>query len=159
MDAFAIHPYNRPEEGPAVLHENQTQITLADYPKLVTLLDEAFGGTAQRGRTLPIFYTEFGVQTVVPSRKRSLYTAGASPKSDLGVSTSKQAAYYREALALAYCQPTVKGLFFFHTFDEPNLDGWQSGLYYIDRTPKPSLPAFRLAVAALRDGKLTSCQG
>jgi hypothetical protein len=157
MDAFAIHPYNRPEEAPTVEHTNETQITLADYPKLVTVLDEAFRGTAQRGRTLPIYYTEFGVQTVVPPRKRSLYTAGTSPKAELGVSTSKQAAYYREALALAYCQPTVRGLFIFHTFDEPNLDGWQSGLYYVDRTPKASLPAFRLAVAALRDGKLTSC--
>ena len=157
MDAFAIHPYNRPEEPPTREHSGATQITIADYPKLVTLLDEAFRGTAQRGRTLPIYYTEFGVQTVVPPWKRSLYTAGSSPKAELGVSTSRQAAYYREALALAYCQPTVKGLFIFHTFDEPNLDGWQSGLYYVDRTPKPSLPAFRLAVAALRDDKLTSC--
>jgi hypothetical protein len=157
MDAFAIHPYNRPEEAPTTVHDKQTQITLGDYPKLVTLLDEAFGGTAQRGRTLPIYYAEFGVQTVVPPWKRSLYTAGAIPKAELGVSTSKQAAYYREGLALAYCQPTVKGLFIFHTFDEPNLGGWQSGLYYVDRTPKPSLPAFRLAVGALRDGKLTSC--
>jgi hypothetical protein len=157
MDAFAIHPYNRPEEAPTTEHERQTQITLADYPKLVTLLDEAFRGTAQRGRTLPIYYTEFGVQTVVPPWKRSVYTAGIGAKAELGVRTSKQAAYYREALALAYCQPTVKGLFIFHTFDEPNLGGWQSGLYYVDRTPKPSLPAFRLAVGALRDGKLTSC--
>jgi hypothetical protein len=157
MDAFAIHPYNRPAEGPKVEHEKQTQITLADYPKLVTLLDEAFRGTAQRGRTLPIFYTEFGVQTAVPPSKRRLYTAGTSPEAERGVSPSKQAAYYREALALAYCQPTVQGLFVFHTFDEPNLDGWQSGLYYVDRTPKPSLLAFRLAVGALRDGKLTSC--
>ncbi len=157
MDAFAIHPYNRPAEGPTVEHEKQTQITLADYPKLVTLLDEAFRGTAQRGRTLPIFYTEFGVQTAVPPSKRRLYTAGTSPEAGRGVNPSKQAAYYREALALAYCQPTVQGLFVFHTFDEPNLDGWQSGLYYVDRTPKPSLPAFRLAVGALRDGKLTSC--
>jgi hypothetical protein len=158
MDAFAIHPYNRPEEAPTTEHEKQTQITIADYPKLVTLLDEAFRGTAQRGRTLPIYYTEFGVQTVVPPWKRSLYSAGSSPKAELGVSTSRQAAYYREGLVLAYCQPTVKGLFVFHTFDEPNLDGWQSGLYYVDRTPKPSLRGFRESVAALREGGLTTCR-
>ena len=41
--------------------------------------------------------------------------------------------------------------------DESNLDGWQSGLYYADRTPKPSLRGFRRAVADLRAGKLTNC--
>jgi hypothetical protein len=53
----------------------------------------------------------------------------------------------------------VKGLFVFHTFDEPNLDGWQSGLYYADRTPKPSLVGFRKAVRALRRSYLTTCRG
>jgi hypothetical protein len=158
MDAFAIHPYPRPEEPPTLVHAKETQITLADYPKLVTLLDEAFRGSHQRGRTLPIYYTEFGIQTTIPPAKRSLYTTGRTPKADLGVSAATQAAYYREAVALAYCQPTVKGLFVFHTFDEPNLDGWQSGLYYVDRTPKPSLRGFRQAVAALRSGRLTGCQ-
>ena len=103
MDAFAIHPYNRPEEPPTREHSGATQITIADYPKLVTLLDEAFRGTAQRGRTLPIYYTEFGVQTVVPPWKRSLYTAGSSPNAELGVSTSKQAAYYRDKDVKAMC--------------------------------------------------------
>jgi hypothetical protein len=159
MDAFAIHPYMRPQEPPTIAHPQETQITIADYPKLVTLLDEAFRKTPQRGRTLPILYSEFGVQTVIPRSKRSLYSAGTTPKAELGVSAATQAAYYREALALAYCQPTVKGLFVFHTFDEPNLDGWQSGLYYEDRTPKPSLRGFRKAVSALRKGSLTSCRG
>jgi hypothetical protein len=159
VDAFAIHPYPRPEEPPTLVHPKETQITLADYPKLVTLLDEAFRGSHQRGRTLPIYYTEFGIQTAIPRSKRSLYTTGTTPKDDLGVSAATQAAYYREALALAYCQPTVKGLFVFHTFDEPNLNGWQSGLYYVDRTPKPSLVGFRKAVRALRRGYLTTCRG
>ena len=66
----------------------------------------------------------------------------------------RQAAYYRRALALAYCQPTVRGIFVFHTFDEPDFAGWQSGLYFADRTPKPSLPAFKQAVSDLRNGKL-----
>jgi hypothetical protein len=158
MDAFAIHPYMLdPGVPPTVAHPKTTQITLADYPKLVTLLDEAFRRTPQRGRTLPILYTEFGVQTAVPPSKRAAYGAGASGTSELGVSFSTQVAYYRQALALAYCQPTVRGLFVFHTFDEAALDGWQSGLYYADRTPKPSLKGFRRAVADLRNGKLTAC--
>jgi hypothetical protein len=51
----------------------------------------------------------------------------------------------------------VSALFIFHTFDEQNLSGWQSGLYFADRTPKPSLPAFRRVVADLRNGKLPPC--
>ena len=160
MDAFAIHPYMiAPWTPPTIGHPKTTQITLADYPKLVTLLDEAFRGTAQRGRTLPILYTEFGVQTVIPATKRHVYEAGTAYDAEYGVNAARQAAYYREALALAYCQPTVKGLFVFHTFDESSLNGWQSGLYYADRTPKPSLVDFRTAVAALRGGRLTSCRG
>ena len=158
MDAFAIHPYMiNSKISPKRAHPRTTQITMADYPKLVTLLDEAFRGTAQRGRTLPILYTEFGVQTVVPHRKLAAYELGTSPDAADVVSPALQATYYRQALALAYCQPTVKGLFIFHTFDEFSLNGWQSGLYYADRTPKPSLKGFRQAVADLRDGKLTTC--
>jgi hypothetical protein len=158
MDAFAIHPYmSAPKVPPTLKHPKTTEITIADYPKLVTLLDEAFRNTPQRGRTLPILYTEFGVQTVVPDDKLSLYQEGTSPRATEGVSSATQAAYYRRALALAYCQPTVRGLFIFHTFDESALNGWQSGLYYADRSPKPSLRGFRRAVTALRDGDLTNC--
>jgi hypothetical protein len=158
MDAFAIHPYmSAPKIPPNRVHPKTTEITIADYPKLVTLLDEAFRHTPQRGRTLPIMYTEFGVQTIVPDDKITAYQAGTSPKAGEGVSSATQAAYYREALALAYCQSTVRGLFIFHTFDEPALNGWQSGLYYADRTAKPSLRGFRRAVGDLRDGKLTNC--
>jgi hypothetical protein len=158
MDAFAIHPYMISSTvPPTVAHPKTREITVADYPKLVTLLDAAFRGTGQRGRTLPILYAEFGVQTTVPARKLAAYETGTAP-AEKRVSPAVQAAYYRRALALAYCQPTVKGLFIFHTFDESSLDGWQSGLYYADRTPKPSLEPFRRAVADLRDGKLTTCR-
>jgi hypothetical protein len=158
MDAFGIHPYMvAPWISPRVAHPGTAEITFADYPKLVTLLDEAFRGTHQRGRTLPIFYSEFGVQTVVPDSELDAYQPGTALDAEWGVSAATQAAYYRQALALAYCQPTVRGLFVFHTFDEPNMNGWQSGLYYADHTAKPSVRGFRRAVADLRDGKLVIC--
>ena len=158
MDAFGIHPYMiAPWISPKERHPNTAEITFADYPKLVTLLDEAFRGTHQRGRTLPIYYSEFGVQTLIPDSEIWAYDPGSSIESGWGVSAATQAAFYRQALAIAYCQPTVKGLFIFHTFDEPNMNGWQSGLYYADHTPKPSLRGFRRAVADLRDGKLATC--
>jgi len=158
MDAFAIHPYMEASaDSPNGKHPENTTITVADYGKLVALLDQAFRGTAQQGARLPVYYTEFGVQTAVPDAKRGVYTDLDSPARTDSVSFDTQAAYYRRALELAYCQPTVRGLFVFHTFDEPNLGGWQSGLYFADRTPKPSLPAFKRTVADLRGG-LVRCR-
>jgi hypothetical protein len=159
MDAFAIHPYMQfSRVSPKEAHPRNTSITIADYRKLVALVDAAFRGTAQPGLRLPIYYTEFGVQTAIPPAKRSFYSDAESPARADTVGFATQAGYYRQALALAYCQPTVKGLFVFHTFDEPDYAGWQSGLYFADRTPKPSLGAFRRAVADLRAGELTTCR-
>jgi hypothetical protein len=159
MDAFAFHPYMQASRvPPTASHPDNTSITVADYPKLVALLEEAFKGTAQPAARLPIYYTEFGVQTNVPQAKLRFYSdPGFAGRSD-GVGFGLQAAYYRSALALAYCQPTVRGIFVFHTFDESDFAGWQSGLYFADGTPKPSLPAFKRAVADLRNGKLTTCR-
>jgi hypothetical protein len=158
MDAFAVHPYMQASRiSPAVSHAKNTSITLADYPKLVALLNEAFKRTNQRGATLPLYYTEFGVQTPVPANKLRFYSDHESPERTDSVGFEQQAAYYRRALELAFCQPTVRGLFVFHTFDEADFAGWQSGLYFADRTPKPSLTGFKSAVSDLRNGKLPNC--
>ena len=78
MDAFAIHPYmEASEDSPSARHPENTTITIADYPKLVRLLGAGVPG-AQRGR-LPVYYTEFGVQTAVPPAKRSFYSDLESP--------------------------------------------------------------------------------
>jgi hypothetical protein len=160
MDAFAIHPYmEASRDSPTAPHPDNTTITLADYPKLVRLLDAAFRGTHQEAAHLPVYYTEFGVQTPVPGSKRRFYSDLSSPTRSDAVAFATQAAFYRRALELAYCQPTVRGLFVFHTFDEASLYGWQSGLYFADRTPKPSLPAFKQAVSDLRNGRFPACGG
>jgi hypothetical protein len=160
MDAFSIHPYMRTSKLPPTdTHAASTTITIGDYPKLATLLAGAFSGTPQRGRDLPVYYTEFGVQTRIPAEHRKAYTDLQSPSAVDAVDPQTQARYYREALELAACQPTVRGLFVFHTFDEPDLAGWQSGLYYADEKPKPSLPAFRKAATEARAARLTHCSG
>jgi hypothetical protein len=80
MDAFAIHPYMRTSSfSPTESHPASTTITIADYPKLESLLKEAFSGTGQRGSGLPVYYTEFGVQTKVPPAHRHAYTDLRSP--------------------------------------------------------------------------------
>jgi hypothetical protein len=160
MDAFSMHPYMRTSDlPPTETHAASTTITIGDYPKLAALLSHAFAGTPQRGRGLPVYYTEFGVQTRVPAAHRGPYTDLKSPSAADAVDPKTQARYYGEALELAACQPTVKGLFVFHTFDETDLAGWQSGLYYADQKPKPSLPAFRKAAVDARAARLARCSG
>ena len=132
--------------------------SIGDYGKLVALLGEAFDGTAQPGSTLPIYYDEFGVQTTIPPDKAALYS-GAEPALTRPVDPATQAVYYRQAVQLAFCEPTVRALFLFHTVDETDLHAWQSGLYYADGTPKASLPDTRLAIEEAHRGVVARCPG
>jgi hypothetical protein len=75
------------------------------------------------------------------------------------VTETVQAAYYRRALQLAFCQPNVTGILLFHSHDEPALSAWQSGLYYADGSPKSSLVPVRDALAATRGGSIARCEG
>ena len=160
MDGLAIHPYgdNSSQAPIASAHPSTSSVGLADYDKLVGLLAEAFAGTAQQGSTLPILYDEFGVETLLPTDKTALYT-GVEPTTTRPVDPVVQALYYRQAVQLAFCQPNVRGLLLFHTVDEPDLNRWQSGLFYTDGTPKGSLPSVRKAVSESRRGVVASCRG
>ena len=155
MDIFAIHPYlERSEIPPSTEHPAGTSIGIADYDKLVDLLEEAFDGTAQKGSDLPIAYTEFGVQSQIPAEKESEYENVDSPLGVDAVPEETQAEYYHDALALASCQENVIGVLIFHLYDEPDLARWQSGPYYVDATEKSSLGAIREAASAARKGDL-----
>ena len=59
MDGLAIHPYgDNSSQPPSTAHPNSTSIGIGDYDKLVSLLAQAFDGTAQPGSALPILYGE-----------------------------------------------------------------------------------------------------
>src|SRR5205823_2221829 len=137
-------------------HPRTTTISLADYPKLLTLLGQAFNGTAQPGSAMPIVYDEFGVQSRIPVAKAALYE-GIEPKSIRPVSEAKQGSYYAVALAMAACQPTVTAILLFHVSDEPTLDRWHSGVFYADDTPKTSLPVVQRAILSLQRAGVPSC--
>jgi hypothetical protein len=159
MDALAIHPY--PENSgipPTLAHPNTTPIGVADYTKLTGLLTKAFDGTGQPGSTLPILYAEYGIETQIPTAKASEYT-GKEPTTIKPVPETTQAAYYKQALAMSFCQPNVMGVFVFHAIDEPDLDRFQSGLYYEDDTPKSSLATVRAAARDVRGGVIAHCDG
>jgi hypothetical protein len=157
MDVFAVHPYLVRSSLPPTQTNMGTSIGIADYDKLVRLLGSAFDGTAQKGSKLAVAYTEFGVQTRIPKSAQGPYTNLQSPLGEDAVSEGTQATYYRQALELAACQPTVIAVFFFHLFDEADLNRWQSGPYYADTKPKSSLEAIRGAAEKAREGKLTTC--
>jgi len=159
MDVFALHPYLESSSLPPTFrHPRSTSISINDYDKLVALLGEAFDDTAQPGRSLPVLYGEFGIQSAIAPAKSTQYTNHGATSAGDAVSEARQAAYYRKALELAYCQPTVVGLFFFHVLDESDLRAWQSGLFYADRTPKTSLEPVRQAADAARAGTLVTCR-
>ena len=152
MDGFAFHPYGENSSTPPTLvHTSGTSLGLADYPKLVALLGQAFDGTAQKGSTLPILYDEYGVDSQIPVTKRTFY-GGIEPATTRPVTEQVQAAYYDEALKMAACQPTVRGFLIFHVTDETDRNRWQSGVYYADGTPKASLPLVKSGMNAVRTG-------
>ena len=158
MDGFVHHPYPESAAVPIDLpHPRVRTIGLADYDKLVALLGAAFDGTAQPGSKLPIAYTEYGVQSIIPPEAQEPYTNLQSPLGKDAVPEATQAEYYRQAFELAACQPNVIAVYIFHLFDEADLNRWQSGPYYTDTKAKSSLDAIADAAKKARQGKLGDC--
>jgi hypothetical protein len=157
MDVFALHPYQTRSAIPPGQPHTGTSLGLGDYDKLVGLLGAAFDGTAQDGSTLPIAYTEFGVQSLIPEGKLGSYTNTDSPLGKDAVPEETQAEYYKQAFELAGCQPNVVAFYIFHLLDEADLNRWQSGPYYTDTKPKSSLDAIASAAKKARGGTLGGC--
>src|SRR5207248_1104945 len=88
----------------------------------------------------------------------SVYT-GTEPATTKPAPESTQAEFYKQAMAMAFCQPNVMGVFIFHAFDESALDRFQSGVYYADDSPKTSLTTVRDAARAVKGGVIAKCQG
>ena len=147
MDAFSMHVYGETSRTPPSRAHLGTSIGIADYEKLEALLREALG------RTTPIVYGEYGVNTTIPPRELSAYS-GAEVASKQPVDASIQARYYAQAIGLAACQPLVEMLLFFHVTDEPQLERFQTGLYYADRTPKPGVEEVAQAADAAFAGTI-----
>jgi len=132
-------------ESPRARHTG-TSIDQGDYDRLISVLQKAFGGTAQPTPGLggvTVWYMETGFQTRV-TRGRHLYSGVETDRR--AVSEEKQAALLADAVRLAYCQPYVGAFFNFELRDETSLAGWQSGVIRADWTPKPSFFAYRDAI-------------
>jgi hypothetical protein len=158
MDAFTYHPYmERSDLSPTLRHARSKTLTIADYGRLVSLLGRAFDGTKQPGSTMPIVYDEFGVEASVPAARASGYR-GREPASTHPVSEATQAAYYAAAFRLAACQPTVRAIMIFQLVDSPLRPGFQSGVFYADRsTPRSSRARIAAAAMRYRDRNVEGC--
>jgi hypothetical protein len=157
MDALAIHPYtDNSSQPPTTAHPLSTTVAIADYDKLVTLLGQAFDGTAQPGSELPVLYAEFGVESLIPDAKAGLYT-GSEPSTTRPVDERTQAAYYAQALGMAFCQPNVEGMLLFLSRDERARAAWQSGVYYVDGSAKTSLARVTEALDRATGGSIARC--
>jgi hypothetical protein len=124
FDAYAHHPYyGRRSESPTT-RPASTAVTLANIGLLTTELSRLWGPKR-------LWITEYGYQTNPPDRA-------------LGVSYRQQAAYMKQAFAIARKNPRIDMMLWFLLRDEPSLGGWQSGLMTRTGRKKPAFNTFRL---------------
>ncbi|MCW2999972.1 MAG: hypothetical protein JWN65_3521 [Solirubrobacterales bacterium] len=137
---FSYHPHPvglRPDQ-----HDQQADnAAIGDTRRLEKALDRTTAAGILKptvGARFNLFFTEFGYQT-------------NPPDPTIGISTRNQAAWIQWASYLAWRDPRVKMLTQYEWIDEPvktasrSLDqfaGWQSGMLFVDRRPKPLARAF-----------------
>jgi hypothetical protein len=160
FDILGYHPYGETnQDSPFQVHAGP-EIGFNDYDRLRSALCKGFAGTAQSCK-VPVLYSEYGVQTVTPSDKLYLYS-GKENVETVGFPTAVK--FNLAAIHFGSCQRGVMGVMLFLLQDEPDLDGWQSGLFYaqdpIDPSappePKPSQAPISEALLDAKAG-LTSC--
>jgi hypothetical protein len=149
MDGLDFHPYPIPQSLPFLQgYASPNDVTIANLPRIYQAFYDGFNGTAQRtigqqaGGGLPLSLNEVGIQT--DSAGRAGYVGTEISANAAGgvigqfATESYQASWYQQMLDLLACDPNVKFVNIYHLIDEAGLAGWQSGLYYVDRTAKAS---------------------
>ncbi len=152
---YIPHPTSS-QERPWAVHPASSAISLGDYSTLMQTLAAAFGGTPQplpgQGSTT-IWYLAQGFQTAPDPAKAGLFTGTETDQravpswspaeaTDQGVGPGlDQPVQLADAIRVAYCQPGVGAYFNFHLFDERDLAGWQSGVFWPDGSPKAAYQA------------------
>ena len=170
VDTVGHHPNGADSaERPWRSHPDSGTLDLGDWSGLLQAWHDGFAGTGQAtpaGGTIAIWHTESGFQAEPSRVKRGLYTGSESdahalpavlPSGDPNPTESlapDQAIQSRDAIHLAYCQSYVAAMFNFLLYDETSLGRWQSGVYWPDRTPKPSATAFAEAAGAARNSRI-----
>jgi hypothetical protein len=149
MDGLDYHPYPIPQSLPfATGYASATSATITNMPRIYQAFYDGFNGSAQRtigqqaGGGLPVSLNEVGIQT--DSTGKSGYvgteTAANAAGGVLGATATEdyQASWYGQMLDYVACDPNIAEVNVYHLLDEAALSGWQSGLFYLDHTPKES---------------------
>lgn len=158
FDQFDMHPYPRVQDTDSYeMPFLWPQAGAANLDRIKQALWDAFHGTAQpvpaeqpargsRAGTLPIDLDEVGSQTTIADADASAYTDG--PESIVPVTPGQQAAFYRELVNIAGCDPDVRSLLFFPLVDDPDLaHGFQSGELYANLAHKQSYDVLKQTLA------------
>jgi hypothetical protein len=142
-----------PLEGPWTVHDGPS-IDQGDYDRLVRVLRQAFGGTAQPlpGRAgVTIWYLEDGYQSTTDGHDGAYVgRENVAQLLDPAVANLQLAS----SIWLAYCQPLVGAFFNFQLRDDTSRVGWQSGVLYADGVRKPGYLIVRHVLSAAAAGML-----
>jgi hypothetical protein len=149
MDGFDFHPYPVPQTQPfAQGYSDPKEASVTNLSRIYQAFYDAFSGTPQRtigqqaGGGLPMSLNETGIQTSSTGvlGYSGVETSATSAGGLIGSFATQdyQASWYRQMLDLLACDPNVAFVNIFHLIDEPALEGWQSGLFFTDETPKKS---------------------
>ena len=133
FDAWAHHPYPTAPNLPPTQKVRFPNVTLSTMPTFEKDLKTWFH------RAVPIWITEYGHETKPPLAQ--------------GVTYAKQAAYAKQALAIAKKDPNIQ-MFIWFVYRDSSGDPWKSGLISQSGSPKPAFAAFG-SVARLTDGSTT----
>jgi hypothetical protein len=131
-DGYAHHAYTT-RTGPRWVSPEEDEVTIGVLSRLSRALDKA-GKAAGLPRRLPIYLTEFGIQSFPDTRS--------------GVALARQPAYQAISEHIAYVNPRVKWFSQYLMRDDFPRDegyrfgGFESGLMRSDGRPKPSFRAF-----------------
>ena len=166
MDGLDFHPYPIPQSQPfAQGYQSTSDATVSNLPRIYQAFYDGFNGSPQRtigqqaGGGLPLSLNEVGIQTD-SSGKSGYVGSEVSANSAGGVlgqyaTEAYQSSWYLQMLDLLACDPNVRIVDIYHLIDEASLAGWQSGLYYVDTSPKASAAAVHDWIAA----SAGNCQG
>jgi hypothetical protein len=100
-----------------------TAVTLGNISDLIRQLTRLYGNKR-------VWITEYGYQTNPPDKI-------------FGVTYAQQAKYLTQAFGIARKNPRIDMMLWFLLRDDPNPNGWQSGLITVKGARKPAFTAFQ----------------
>jgi hypothetical protein len=169
MDGFDFHPYPIPQSiAFPVGYRDPNDASISNLARIYQAFYNGFAGSPQRtigqqaGGGLPVSLNEMGIQTdetaALGYSGIEVSANGAGGVVGKFATQAYQAGYYLAMLTLLACDPNVSLINIFHLVDEPDLQGWQSGLYEVGA----GTPVAKLSNASVQGWLASSggvCQG